>query len=225
MTLTFPRTFPVAPSGLVTRCTFDVTPIGGFSRAASGQIAFQQTVGGALWELSLTTMGLNSADYDLWHSFILSLKTGGTFKGFDPRLNRNYPLAYGTAAVGMARAGGGTFDGTASITAAGGEVISLGSPLFLPANFIVTVGDYISFAWLGGQYIVKAMETKVADGSGVLANLSVSPWLRSGGTVPVTASLVDPYCLMKIKPGSWQGDRQGGYFGGPVAFDAIQTLA
>lgn len=224
MTLSFPRTFPVSPSGIITRCNFDYTPVGGFSRALSGQIAFQETVGGTLWELSMTTMGLNSDDFDLWHAWVLSLKRGDTFKGFDPRANRNYPLAYGPGVLSMTRAGGGAFDGTASITAAGGEVISIGSPLFLPANYIVTVGDYISFAWLGGQYLVKALETKLANGSGVLANLSVGPWLRTGGTVPVTASLVDPYCLMKLKPGSWSGERPAGLYG-PVSFEAIQTLA
>src|SRR5262249_30778997 len=113
----------------------------------------------------------------------------------------------------------GGFDGTCNVTAAGGEQISLGN---LPAGYVPTGGDfYISFPWLGGRILVKALETVTGNRSGIISNLTVAPWLRASGAVPATATVIKAWCEMTIKPGTWSGD---GHFYTPVSFEAIQKL-
>ena len=216
MTITYPRDFPDADV-IATRCTFNYSPLGEMSRSAAGAITFQERMGGSLWELSMTTKPLNETEYGKWHAWFLSLRGGAqSFKGRDPR--RCWPLAYGPAALTLVRAIGGLFDGTCNLTAVGGSTITLGN---LPANYKVSVGDYVSFPWLGGQALVKALEPITGNGSGNTAAITIGPWLRTGGTLPATATLVRAWCLMRPKPGSWQGERQGFQ---PVGFDAIQTM-
>jgi len=216
MTITYPRDFPDADV-IATQCTFDYAPLGELSRAAGGGITFQERMGGSLWQLAMTTRLLNETEYGKWHAWFLSLRGGAqSFKGRDPR--RCYPLAYGEDVFGLDLPGGLPFDGLCQVTAVSGDTITLGG---LPAAYQVSVGDYISFPWLGGQTLVKALEPITANGSGVTAAFAIGPWLRTPGAVPVTATLVRAWCLMRPKPGSWKGERSGFM---PISFEAIQTL-
>lgn len=211
MTISYPRDFPEADV-VATQCRFDYATLGEQSRTAGGAITFQERMGGSLWELEVTTKRLNETKYGEWHAWWLSLRGGSgsrSFKGRDPR--RCWPLAYGPGVLSL-------FDGNCTVTAVAGETISLGG---LPANYKMSVGDYVSFAWLGGRALVKALEPMTANGSGVIASVTVGPWQRTGGTLPAAATVVKPWCLMRPKPGSWSGSRQGFE---PVSFEAIQTL-
>lgn len=220
MTITYPREFPDEPFQAM-QCRFDREPLGAISRSASGRIAFQEFVGGGLWQAHYQTKPLSETNYGRWHAWKLSLRGNYTFKAYDPR--RCYPIAYGPSLLNLTRAGGGTLDGTVTVTAAGGGTISLSG---FPASFTITAGDYISFQWLGGQHLVKFLETMNANGSGVITSIAVDPWLRaddgSPSGVPVTGTLVKAWCEMKILPGSWSGDRS---ILDPVSFDAVQHLA
>lgn len=220
MAITHPRDFPDVPFEAV-RCRFDREPLGAMSRSASGRIAFQEFVGGGLWEAMYQSKPLNETNYGRWHAWKLSMRGASrTFKGYDPR--RCWPISYGPSILTMTRFGGGLFDGTVSLTAAAGELIRMGDgALKLPPGFILVAGDYVSFPWLGGQHVVKVLETNTANSSGLMTDIIVDPWLRTGGTVPVTATLIRPWCEMKIKPGSWSGDRS---LLDPVSFEAIQHL-
>lgn len=220
MAITYPRDLPTI---LETKCegwTFDFEPLGELSRAIAGDVSFQERVGGNLWQLSLQTKPLNETDYSALHAWFLSLRGGSkSFKAYDVR--RCYPLAYpkvnGVSTLPATRHGGGAFDGTATLTAAGGTTISLSG---LPTSYVVSPGDYVSFDWLGGRALVRAVEAKTAA-LGVIAGLEVAPWLLAGGTVPVTCSLVRAYCLMVPVTRSLQADRKPGT---PIGFDAVQTL-
>lgn len=217
MTITYPRDFPEADV-VATQCTFDYSPLGETSRTAAGAITFQERMGGSLWELSLTTSRLNETNYGKWHAWWLSLRGGSggrSFKGRDPR--RCWPIAYGPGVLNLPF-GAGTFSGNCTVTAVAGETIALAQ---LPAGYQMRVGDYVSFDWLGGRALVKALEDATANGSGTIASVTVGPWQRTGGTVPAAATVVKAYCLMKPKPGSWSGTRQAFE---PVSFSAIQTL-
>jgi len=216
MAIAYPRDFPDADV-IATRCSFDYATLGEMSRTAGGAITFQERMGGSLWQLSMTTKPLNETEYGKWHAWFLSLRGGAqSFAGRDPR--RCWPLAYGPGVLLLMRAGGGAFDGTCNVTAVGGNTITLGN---LPASYKVSVGDYISFPWLGGRALVKALEPITANASGVTAAITVGPWLRTPGTVPIVGTLVKAYCLMRPLPGSWQGERA---LNEPVSFQAIQTL-
>lgn len=217
MTITYPRDFPEADV-VAQQCTFDYAPLGELSRTAGGAVTFQERMGGSLWELALTTTPLNETNYGKWHAWFLSLRGGSglrAFKGRDPR--RCWPIAYGPAVLSLPF-GGGLFTGNCTVTAVAGETIALGS---LPAGYQMKVGDYVSFDWLGGRALVKALEDATANGSGVIASVTVGPWQRTGGTVPASATVVKAWCLMRPKPGSWNGARAGF---APVSFEAIQTL-
>jgi hypothetical protein len=217
MTITYPRDFPDADPA-AQRCKFDYATFGEMSRTAAGAITFQERMGGSLWELSLTTRPLNETDYSRWHAWYLSLRGGQqSFKGRD--LRRCWPLAYGKHALDLTVAGSGLpFDGSCQVTAVAGNTIALGG---LPANYQVSVGDYISFDWLGGRALVKALEPMTGSGAGNVAAFTVGPWQRTGGTVPASATVVRAWCLMRPKPGSWSGERT---VRDPISFDAIQTL-
>lgn len=217
MTITYPRDFPVAEV-VAASCSFDYTTLGSLSRTAAGAITFQERMGGSLWELAMTTKPLNETDYSKWHAWFLSLRGGAeSFKAYDPR--RCYPLAYGPAVFNLIRASNGLpFDGTCNVVAVTGSTIQLAD---LPDSYVLSVGDYISFPWLGGRALVKALEPSSSGSGGVAIPFAVGPWLRTGGTLPVVASLVRAYCLMRPKPGSWRGERSGFE---PISFEAIQTL-
>lgn len=218
MAITYPRDFPEADV-IATQCRFDYAPLGEMSRTQAGAVTFQERMGGSLWELSMTTKPLNETNYSKWHAWFLSLRGGQqSFMGRDPR--RCWPLAYGPGVVDLVRAGSGLpFDGTCQVTAVGGDTIQLGN---MPANYQVSIGDYISFNWFGGRVLVKALEPMVASSGGNVAAFTIGPWLRTGGVVPVLGTVVRAYCLMRPKPGSWRGERSGFE---PVSFEAIQTLA
>lgn len=220
MAITYPREFPDVPFE-PPRCRFDREPTGALSRSASGRLAFQEFVGGGLWEAMYQSKPLNETNYGRWHAWKLSMRGAGrTFKGYDPR--RCWPIEYGPSILTMTRFGGGTFDGTVTVSLVAGETIKLGDgALKLPPSFILRAGDYISFPWLGGQHVVKVLEDNQGNSSGVMTLVTVDPWLRTGGTEPATGTLVRPWCAMKIKPGSWSGDRS---VFDPISFEAIQHL-
>lgn len=217
MTITYPRDFPDADV-VATRCVFDYAPLGELSRTQAGAITFQERMGGSLWQLAMTTKPLNETDYGRWHAWFLSLRGGQySFKGRDPR--RCYPIAYGVGVLGLTVAGTGLpFSGACQVTAVSGSTISLSG---LPANYQMGVGDYVSFDWLGGRALVKALEAATGNSAGVLSGVTVGPWQRTGGTLPASATVVKAWCLMRPKPGSWSGERQGFE---PISFEAIQTL-
>jgi len=214
MTITYPRDFPEADV-VAMRCNFDYAPLGEISRTAAGAITFQERMGGALWQLSMTTKPLNETNYGKWHAWWLSLRGGSygrSFRGRDPR--RCYPIAYGASVLTIFPG----FTGACTVTAVAGDTISLAS---LPAGYQMRVGDYVSFDWLGGRALVKVLDDATANGSGVIAPVMVGPWQRTGGTLPASATVVKAWCLMKPVPGSWSGARAGFE---PVSFEAIQTL-
>lgn len=166
--------------------------------------------------MSLQSRPLNETNYGIAHSFFLSLKSGAkSFKAYD--LRRYWPITYGPACLGLTRAGGGAFDGTCTLTAAGGASVSLSG---LPAGFKVGLGDYVSFPWLGSQRLVKAVEAMTADGSGVLSVVNIEPWQLAGGSVTVVATLVKAWVLMRPVLGSWSGERT---VFDPVSFQAIRS--
>lgn len=218
MAITYPRDLPDSLLRPV-RFSFDFEPIGAVSRTLGGQVSFQEKIGGTLWKLDLQSRPLREIEYAKAHSWKSSLHGASyAFKAYD--LRRCYPIVYGASVLSLTRAAGGAFDGTATLSAAGGDKVSLTG---LPASYTASEGDYFSFSWLGAQRLVKAVETAGANSSGVLNNLTIAPWLVAGGTTGVTVTMVRAWLLMRMVPGSWSGERTSGV--DPVAFSAIEAPA
>lgn len=215
--LPVPRVLP-APLLRPVKFSFDFEPIGALSRTLGGAVSFQEKIGGSLWRMDLQSRPLSERDYGEVFGWKSSLHGSSiSFKAFD--LRRCFPLNYGKSTLALPLPGGGTFNGTAQVTAAGGGTINVSG---LPASYTVTVGDYFSFPWLGTQRLVRALETAGANASGVMTGLNIAPWLRSGGTVPATVVMVQAWVLMRMLPGSWSGERT---VRDPVAFSAVETPA
>jgi hypothetical protein len=215
MAITYPRDLPtqlLRPP----RFELDYTPLGDTSRTAGGEVNFQEKIGGTLWALALTTKPLGERDYSAVHAWYQSFRGGAySFKAYDVR--RCWPLAYGPAVLALTRFGGGAFDGTCSVTAAGGSAVSLSS---LPANYQITTGDYLSFPWRGRQQLVKFLQSVNANGAGVVSGVEIGPWLLAGGAVPATATLVRAWLLMRPINGSWKGGRSSL---DAVSFEAVES--
>jgi hypothetical protein len=205
MALTYPLEFPDQPFA-AQRCRFSYETFGAMSRTQGGTITFQEFIGGSLWEAFYQTKPLNERNYGRWHAFVLGLRGNRSFKAYDPR--RCQPIAYTAATLPSF---------TPNVTAAGGNSISVSG---FPAGFIITAGDYISFPWRNAQALVKFLEGATIGGGGT-GIFEVGPTLLAGGTVPVAATVVRPWCYMKYKPGSLQPERS---LLDPISFEAIQTM-
>jgi hypothetical protein len=119
---------------------------------AGGRIGGVQA-GAPLWQGVWTIGNIGAAKSDELRAFLASLR-GGTRRFLGRDLARPYPKAYATTGfAGLTRAGGGSFDGTATswsetITADGDAQFTLHG---LPAGFAMTIGDYIGFRWVATE--------------------------------------------------------------------------
>lgn len=153
------------------------------------------------WSLSRSLSRLTSEE---WRAFVSSLRGGQrAFFGYD--YGRPYPLSAPNGFAGLTRAGGGSFDGTATSWSvnADRDVVTLNG---LPANFKLNVGDYGMWRWTGDaipgagtarRSLGRAVETLTANGSGVVA-ITMEPPLPTlvpGGAV---FDLARPCCVMRL---------------------------
>lgn len=172
-----------------------------------------------LWQLSAQSKTLKPSDLAKWQSVLESLENGKLlFWGYDR--NRYYPILYprGTWPTG------GSFSGaTARILTVGSnnKSVSLDS---LPAGYVGSVGDMLSFTYNSTQYALhRVVETFTANGSGVTAEFEVRPHVRPTATATTAVAVKRPACQMKISPGSVSCTVNDiGW--GALSFQAEQTL-
>lgn len=174
---------------------------------ASGRIGGVQA-GFPLWRgvWSLTRMEIETSD--AWLAFMDNLR-GATRRFLGRDYARPYPSQYPDGFAGMSRAGGGSFDGTAtswseSVNSDDDQTVTLNG---LPANFVMKIGDYIGFSWtatdtsvagLTWHALVRVIEAKTANGSGVLSAIKVEPPISSAVPGSATAYLNEPKCVMAL---------------------------
>lgn len=173
----------------------------------AGQRVGGVQIGFPLWQLIWTLGNMGRDRTDAWRAFFAQLR-GATryFLAWD--LARPLPKAYPGGFAGMTRAGGGSFDGTATswsetTTADDDSQVTLDG---LPAGFVLGQCDYIGFTWTATETgfagmewhaPVRVVEGGTADGSGVLTVTSEPPVplaVPSGAT----AYLDTPKCTMKL---------------------------
>lgn len=194
------------PTLYVASQEFELQRVDFASPEASGRIGGVQ-VGFPLWT-GVWTLGRMPIDNsDEWRAWLSGMR-GATrrFIGYD--LSRLYPKTYPTGFGGMTRAGGGSFDGTATswsetITADGDSQPTLHG---LPAGFVLSQGDYIGFHWVATETAVagliwhapvRVITGGTANGTGDLTVTSEPP-IPSAVPGTAIAYLNNPGCTMAL---------------------------
>lgn len=199
MALTFPRAMP---DYFAAAQYFEPRRNDFMSPENSGRLGGVQA-GFPVWEARWSWGQTISRDLsDQMRGLVASLRgPQRTFYGRDHArpLPKAYPLGFG----GMARAGGGAFDGTATSWSVNGtrDVVTLNG---LPASFRFGIGDYIMFRWTtSGQQrrgLARSLEVVTGTSGGVLA-VTVEPALSTVIPAGAVADLLNPGCIMKAVPG------------------------
>lgn len=194
------------PTSAVSTQVFEIQREDYLSPEASGRIGGVQA-GQALWSGSWTFPDMLLSQSDALRAFFSQVR--GAVRWFLARdLKRLYPAAYRDF-TGLTRAGGGSFDGSAtswseSVTADGDQTITLNG---LPANFAMGIGDYIGLRWtateaavagLTWSTVVRAVEAKTASSGGVLSAIMVEPPIPLAVPSAAIAYLNNPACVMKL---------------------------
>lgn len=213
-----PLAMPAAGPGAL---TFELKRVDRLSPSAGGRVASVAS-GWPLWYGRYTLgKGVGAKNSAEWRAFVDRLDGSGRyFLGRDYR--RPYPLAYlDTQLAGLARAGGGAFDGSASswsraVDANGEPALNLTG---LPANMILSLGDYVGFRWTTSgeerRALVRISAAAQASSGGVAA-LIVRPAVHLVVPSGAIAHFDNPACLMRSIPGETElgdVDRNGSITG------------
>lgn len=222
MTISYPRDMPAAFAG---QQHFEPEGVD-FETAETGGASYGVSAGLPRWAGEWTLAnGLSRAQSDECRAFVASLKGAQrSFLGRDHE--RPYPKLYRDGFTGMSRAGGGAFDG--SLTSWSQTIGSDGQALVtmngLPAGLQLSIGDYMDLRWetltVPRRHLVRMLEAATADGSGVIAGVSVEPPIHVL-VVPedAVAHLDEPACVMRLLPATKIGamSRRGAVGGTIVA--------
>lgn len=215
MAITYPLTFPDGPG--FAEGEFTLSVVEAVNTLPSGAVQAME-IGEPLWTARFAAPPCDARQRARWQAWKAALRGSiGTFLAFDPE--KAFPLAYGEAVLGLTRAGGGAFDGTASLTAWTASTLTLST---LPATYQAAAGDMVSFPWKGGKALHMVVGDTAASAGGVLT-VTVMPPVRLS-PAPAAGAVVDlvrPSCLMRIRPGSFSAparrEKQ------PVVFEGVQV--
>jgi len=201
-------TLPETPSGIA-RVTFEIERVDFAAPQAGGRQGGVQA-GWPLWAARFELDRVDPESADLWRAFFSRLR--GRIRRFycgDP--TRRLPKLYRGGFGGLARAVGGSFDGSAlgwsqTILPGGDARLTLTG---LPAGFQISIGDYIGFLWdaagaPAGSFERRTMARVVLPttaGAGGVAQIIVEPPLDPL-VVPAgaVAHFTNPLCVMQLVP-------------------------
>ena len=153
------------------------------------------------WKATYRTGFLNFRDYGRMDAFIKKVDGGGEFfrahDVFRPR-----PMAHdnGQPLSGM-RAGGGAFDGTATLSlVVDSRTVDITG---LPALFEFRAGDYVEFRMADYKLSLHTIDADVSADPGGAVRLSISYELDTQNfTTAAVVNFEKPSCLMQIDAGS-----------------------
>ncbi len=217
----FPRDMPETTGGILPfdEATFDTlyTQSSAPTRGGQAQVV---NLGPDLWSMRFSTkdMGYEDAlDYQAWAQ---SLRGGARlFKAWHPLLR--YPISYRNGFGGLTRAGGGTFDGTCTLTTIGAARDSI-TLTNLPVGFSLKRGDMVSFPMGASQTLHRVMAAATASAGGSVT-LTIEPIVPLAAVTGVTATFFKPWCLAVIDAQSIKGPLSAGQIGS-LEFSAVQTF-
>jgi len=162
-------------------------------------------VGQPYWRASYTPGRLGFLDYGRMDAFMMVAGDGGeVFRAYD--VFRPRPIRHDTGKpLSGVRAGGGAFDGTATLAAINNSLsISVSG---LPAAFWLSEGDYVELRQGNASSLHRIRSDAIATAGGVVT-LSIRYALDTqnfGLTAQVRFE--KPSCLMQIDPGSYDGKK------------------
>ena len=213
--VTYPRALP--PGRWFQSADFRLSDLSVANTLQSGAIQVMD-LGDPLWSATFKTCVMEAEDRQMWQAWAMSLRRGRKFLAFDPE--KEFPAAYGSAVLGLTRAIGGAFDGSAALGAVTATTVQL---LGLPALYQAKAGDMLSFPWNGVRALHQLVEDAAANSSGIMT-LSVEPPVRlnPAPAVSATVDLVRPACVMLLKPGTFSAPAS--YDPQPVSFEAVQAI-
>lgn len=140
----------------------------------------------------------------------------GTFWAYD--ILRGFPRAYKNGITGQTRHGGGSFDGTADVTARTSSTISLAT---LPSTYQFRKGDHIGLVE-GANRALHVVAADVTAAAGV-AVVTVYPPVATGVfSTSAVANVVKPVATFRLVPGSVDLGRDMHHE--RVAFEAQQVF-
>jgi hypothetical protein len=158
------------------------------------------------WRALYVSRPIALDDIGTWESWNESLDgVLKRFLGYDTK--RPFPRSYRpNGFTGINRAGGGAFNGTATVTALTASTIALST---LPANFALKVGDVVGLVQ-SGKYARYRILEDVTGSAGGVATVTVRPFVLTNiFTTAATANFDKPKCEMIVEPGSWDISPEG----------------
>ena len=214
MALVFPRALP-SPHRVAT-VSFVIDRVLAASRARGGVVQVSER-GRSLWRCALTTTPLTGPQFEAWRAWLDSMRGGlNTFLCFDTQRCR--PQAYPGSGWSLLRFDGTPFDGTATITAAAAYSVELAA---LPAGYVVTAGDVMSWAWRSTRTYHRVVEGGIADGAGQVS-VQVEPDIPTDEGVPGVVKLERPDAVFRIV--ETPELERSGVLAAPFTLKAIQHL-
>lgn len=210
MSVTLPLTTLFSDHVLKT-AQFKLMSRGEFSRQEGGRL-ISVSRHPAVWLATFTSTALSYDDaVDL--EALLSTLDGSVhaFEAHDTR--RPYPKNYPT----------GSFSDTGIINSinVNNKAMTISG---LPANFVITRGDKLSFAHVaGGLSLHYAVESVTADGAGLTPEFEVRPHIPSSTTTSTPVVFKKPPCYMLVIPDTVEYS-EGASTLGVVTFEAVQMI-
>lgn len=205
------------PSYKLVQCVIQPVESVGRARIGGGtSIALTETME-TVFRVDVQTIPLSPSLRAEWRAWRAKLRGGlDLFSLYD--VTKKAPLAYAGAMASSDISA--SWDGTADVTSLGASgALALAS---LPANYVVSAGDYIALEE-GGRYdLYQASATVTANGSGVVT-VSVRPYLRTGiFTASAVARLWRPKATFVLDPASWS--ESAGVLPSPISFSGTQRI-
>jgi hypothetical protein len=171
----------------------------------------------AVFRVDVVTIPLSPASRADWLAWKAKLRGGlDLFSMYD--VTKKNPLNYKGAILSTDISA--AWDGTADVTSLGASgAMGLAS---LPANYVLSLGDYIALEESGRYDLYQVSATVTANGSGV-ASISVRPYIRTGiFTSSATARIFRPKATFVIEPESWS--ESAGLVPSAISFTGIQRI-
>lgn len=94
----------------------------------------------------------------------------------------------------------------------------------LPANFVVTMGDFISFEHAGRYYFFQVMTGGTAGGGGALTDIEVFPPISDAVVAPLTANMRYPYLRAALVPQTARGPQYANIMGSGASYRWVQAV-
>lgn len=209
--------FPLPLSGF-----FDLLPIAKTSMKLQDNLDFSQTGGGeviaasmgaALWTGKIDLAIMEHHEAAQVSPLINRLSRAGSFLVADltrpwPRLDPDGVMLTGSSPV---------------IAAVGSSMREL-SLSGLPARYILSRGDLLSFVYAGRHALHEVLDDVSASATGVTGLFEVHPAVRTGAAPGQAVSLVYPHCKARMLPKEASSGTSENTITNSASFTWIQTL-